>query len=79
MPVATALAASFEACRSQGERWVEPIAMAVDAEIRHRRGAPSTEVSALVGRAIEMADGQGAHAVATGIARRAAAVGLPSA
>jgi hypothetical protein len=74
---ADALGRSYAACAANGERWVEPVTRAVDAELRHLRGAPAAEVAELLRRAHVLATEQGGHAVAHHVARTAAALGLP--
>jgi DNA-binding SARP family transcriptional activator len=72
-----ALARSYAVCTTNRERWVEPVAMAVDAELRQMRGAPAEEVADLLRRARALATEQGAHAVARHVAETANVLGVP--
>jgi hypothetical protein len=71
---AEALASAAAAADEYGERWLEPIVLSVEAELRHLQGASPADVAQLFSRARDLATEQGAHAIARHVEQAAKVV-----
>jgi DNA-binding SARP family transcriptional activator len=74
---AEALAAARHEIDSVGERFGEPLVIEAEARLRQAQGADTAEVGALLARAVDLANVQGAYAVARRVAKTAERLGVP--